>query len=615
MDCDVGRLSKPVDRRNVLARHAHVLPAALREAAEVISFVLAIVVLALAQVAFAQNAVVSGVVTKYPGGEPAAGAVVKLVDEPPSTAPPGRQTQSATAAGDGSFRFDVPAGTYWIVANLQGYLPAEYGQRSPLGTGTSFDAAAGGRVNVRLVAWPTSGISGRVVDAEGDPVGRAQVLALRVVYKDGRPALTIAQTVMTNDRGEYRMFWLTPGSYRVAARAWDRTTSAPAVNIAPPRRFGTSEQGTSPVVTVRRLAGGAVVEEADVPIYAPSTPDVQLASVINLAPGDSAGAVDIQLANNRIAAHHVRGLVVRTVRDPLPNPLLIVPRTPSPFAAIASGVPRPDGSFDIGGIVPGSYVLYSQDAEIAQPLEMGDGDVEITITQPPPVSLKGHVTFERGVAPAGAAPKASDLMIQMTRDPDLIGAPGGGPRFNPPPSDDGTLALNTIRLGDYRMALWPFSSRRDGNNMGGRPVPDALKSAYVKSIRLGAADVLVEGLHLWAPTQAALEIVIALNGADVDGTAVETGRGAAANVTVVAVPDGSNRSRSDLSRMTTSDRQGHFSMQGLAPGDYTFYAWDDIERGAWESPEFVRAFEGRGRFVRLREGANDPIELNLVSGR
>ena len=51
-------------------------------------------------------------------------------------------------------------------------LPTEYGQRSPTGTGIAFDVAGGQRVNLRLTAWPTSGISGRVVDADGDPVGR-----------------------------------------------------------------------------------------------------------------------------------------------------------------------------------------------------------------------------------------------------------------------------------------------------------------------------------------------------------------------------------------------------------------------------------------------------------
>jgi len=162
---------------------------------------------------------ITGVVTKRPSGEPAAGAVVKILNEPFGDAPPGAMRKSVTAAADGSFVLeDVEPGTYWMAANLPGYLPFEYGQRSPTGVGISFDVRDGQRVTVRLAVWPTSGISGRVVDADGDPVGRVQVLALRQIYEAGKPAVTIAQSVMTNDRGEYRMFWLTPGSYRVAAR-------------------------------------------------------------------------------------------------------------------------------------------------------------------------------------------------------------------------------------------------------------------------------------------------------------------------------------------------------------------------------------------------------------
>ena len=84
---------------------------------------------------------------------------------------------------------------------------------------------------------------------------------------------------------------------------------------------------------------------------------------------------------------------------------------------------------------------------------------------------------------------------------------------------------------------------------------------------------------------------------------------------LVAGPEAGNRRRSDLYRRTSTDAQGRFTVTGLAPGDYTFYAWDDVERGAWESPEFMRAFAGRGRFVRLREGNNDPLELSVVAGR
>jgi hypothetical protein len=579
-----------------------------------------VAVLTCARPSFAQRGSITGVVVTAPTGLPAAGAVVKLVDEPPGTSPPGHQAQSATTAGDGSFRFDdVEPGAYWVVANVQGYLPAEYGQRSPTGTGISFNVAAGQRVNVRLTPWPTSGISGRVVDADGDPVGRAQVLALRVVYRDGRPSMTIAQTVMTDDRGEYRMFWLTPGTYRVAARFWDPETSAPAVNIGPPRRFGTNEQGTSPVITRRRDASGSAVEETDVAIYAPSTADPQLASVMTLAPGDNAAAVDIQLAGNRVPARHVRGVFVRTDVSTRFVQLQMVPRVQTPFAIVAPGVMKPDGSFDIAGVAPGSYLLYAQDASAVLPIEVGDADVDnVTLTEQPGIQLKGQLSFDRGLSSSSTplSVKASDFQIQMTRDPYLVGAPDGGPRFNPAPGDNGAINLNAVAPGDYRISIRPYGIGPDGETSAtGRQATGALTNVYVKSVRLGDADVLVDGLHLVGPTSQSLEIVIGLNGAAVEGTAVENGRGPAPNITVVAVPDGGNRGRADLYRRTSTDRQGRFAIAGLAPGDYTFYAWDDVERGAWESPEFMKAFEGRGRFVRLREGANDPLELAVVTGR
>jgi carboxypeptidase family protein len=577
------------------------------------TFVTAVLFTTIA-VCFGQSGSISGVVVKFPSGEPVAGAVVKLTDEAPSIAPPGFQLRSTTTAADGSFRFDpIDAGEYYVVANASGFLPTEYGQRSPTGVGMAFEVRDGQRANVRLAMWPTSSISGRITDADGDPVGRVQVVALRLIYTDGKPSMTVAQTVMTNDRGEYRMFWLTPGTYRVAAREWDPNTSAPGVNIGPPRRFGMSEQATAPVVLRRTTSSGTVVEETSIPIYAPSTRDLSLASAIVLTPGDSAN-VDIQLVDNHVPAHHVRGSVVRTNPDGPPMLLLVVPRTPAPFTTIATGIARSDGAFDIGGVPAGSYILYRQDGLAAQPIEVGDSDVDVAVAESALVKLTGHITFDRGLSADVVTPKASDLQIQMTREPDLLGAPAGGPRFNAPAADNGTINLSTIAQGDYRLAIWPLSNR-DGNGPGGRRPPESFNNAYVKSIRLGDADVLADGLHLWSPTQPSLEIVVGLNGAQVDGTVADHARVPAANVTVVAIPDGANKGRRDLYRQATTDRRGHFAFEGLVPADYSFYAWDDVERGAWQTPEFMRAFEGRGRFVRLREGKNESLDLNVVSGR
>ena len=93
----------------------------------------------------------------------------------------------------------------------------------------------------------------------------------------------------------------------------------------------------------------------------------------------------------------------------------------------------------------------------------------MTVAESPLVKLTGRITFDRGLSGDVVVPKASDLQIQMTRDPELLGAPDGGPRFNPPPADDGTLSLNTIPPGDYRMAVWPLSNRDSIGIAGRRP--------------------------------------------------------------------------------------------------------------------------------------------------
>lgn len=122
----------------------------------------------------------------------------------------------------------------------------------------------------------------------------------------------------------------------------------------------------------------------------------------------------------------MRGVFVRSEDTARPAQLLMVPRTQTPFAIVAPGMTKPDGSFDIAGVAPGSYLLYSQDATAVQPIEVDDTDVDnVTLTQALGISLKGHLTFDHGLsaAPGVVSVNASEFQIQMTREPYLVGAP------------------------------------------------------------------------------------------------------------------------------------------------------------------------------------------------
>jgi protocatechuate 3,4-dioxygenase beta subunit len=130
-----------------------------------------------------------------------------------------RQGASATfvTGSDGRFVFPaIPPGQYRLTAKRNGYADTEYGRRGANGSGSSITVAAGANlkdVNLTMIAY--GAISGRISDGDGEPVVGAVVVALRYTYSNGRRTLTEVKAVETNDRGEYRLFWLPPGKYYI----------------------------------------------------------------------------------------------------------------------------------------------------------------------------------------------------------------------------------------------------------------------------------------------------------------------------------------------------------------------------------------------------------------
>src|SRR6185503_4682933 len=139
--------------------------------------------------------------------------------------------------------------------------PAEYGQRNPRGRGIALPVSADQVLrDIKLEMAPTVAISGRVVDADGDPLGHASVLALEAGYKNGRRVMSIVQAVHTDDRGIYELFWLPPGRYYVAAKLEDLHRRTLPLFIVPPGRAGPQERAGAPVVSSRSLPTGEIIE-------------------------------------------------------------------------------------------------------------------------------------------------------------------------------------------------------------------------------------------------------------------------------------------------------------------------------------------------------------------
>jgi hypothetical protein len=142
--------------------------------------------------------VISGTVTRS-SGEPISGASVELrkIDCNNFATPP--ETYTVTTGSDGRFAFpNLRAGGWCVVASRVGgqFAPAEYLQRGTKGRGVTIPLGDGQRMeDVHLAMPETGGISGRVLDYDGEPLGHARVQALEPFYQDGQKRLYILQVV------------------------------------------------------------------------------------------------------------------------------------------------------------------------------------------------------------------------------------------------------------------------------------------------------------------------------------------------------------------------------------------------------------------------------------
>ena len=567
--------------------------------------------------------------------------------------------------GEGRFTFpNLRAGGWCIVATIAGgkFTPAEYLQRGYKGRGVTIPLVDGEKKpNVTLTMAPTSAISGQITDRDGEPVGHARVQAMELYYENGERRLYILQVVQSNDRGEYRFYWLPPGRYFVGVVPDDTLRQNLAFSIPPPGEGGHREDQLSPIVTRRISQSGEVVEEAFVPTYYGDVTEAQRSTPIDVAPGVSATGMNISLRNARVRSWHIRGTAINgaTGMPAAGAQLRLMPRRWTATVIMPNVQTDADGHFDLRGVIPGSYILYANQAGIAAPgttpnapagprgvpptagqggaappnpcatpaagapaapaatgpppippvaarlsIDIGNANVEnLSVTLTPGYTLMGSVVFEKPpVTSEGAGQRG--MRISLTHDPDLVGLPGA-PQSTVQPN--GSFCLANVSQGDYRVYVPPLLNTFQ---WGTPSVPQALQNTYIKSIRLGSADVLQDGLHLNFAPQERLEVVIG-NGGRLSGTVVNEKRESVVNATIALVPT-SMRQRTDLYRTATSDSAGRFKMQGIPPGSYRAFAWEYVERDAWQDPDFLASIEGRGTTIQLSDGLDSDADLVAI---
>jgi len=580
--------------------------------------------LRLTVAAQAPSGSIEGVVVRLGGNEVIAGADVELTQSEPPSAASSPAIFRASTTDDGKFVFkNIPGGRYRLVATRAGgtLAPAEYGQRDPKGRGTSFELSAGQSMSgIRLSMAATATITGRVFDGEQDPVPNTRVLALEAAYQNGRRILSTVQAVRTNDLGEYRLFWLRPGRYYVAALRDDFRAYSFSILVNRPDEFGQRQDASSPTVRERTLQDGRAIEETSVLVYYGGGTDAANARAIDLLPGGSAATIDIPIHQGLAQTQRVRGSVTGSDgQAAVGASVRLVPLRYAPHLMIPNGVADRQGRFNIAGAVPGIYWLvaslgassgYSASESLLDisrgtsslvRVEVADRDLEnVSVVLQSAFGFTGRLRVE---GKSDSKWDVTQARISLVRDPDLLGLPnttGLGARAavqsNGVPSNDGGFALSGIGQGEYRVTVAGIPS-----------------SAYLKSVALGSVDVLRDGLRVQTAPTTPLEIVLNMEGGVLAGSTVNEKSEIAVNATVVLVPELARRGQAHLYKVATSDALGKFEMSGIAPGTYNLFAWESVPAGVWMEPEFIRDFEARSKPVNVTGGSRQDVQISVAS--
>jgi protocatechuate 3,4-dioxygenase beta subunit len=295
----------------------------------------------LVALSFSQAAVpaaagrVSGRVAAEGANTPIAGARIMLFPAGRPTGPIGMPPQTLTDQ-DGRYVFEqVAAGNYRVQVQKAGFAPVSDPTQLPpmitVAAGQSLD-------NVDFRLQKGGAITGRVLDANGDPLPDARIMAMRRGPSSAPGARLLPAPMQgmqqTNDLGEYRVSGLASGEYFIAA--------APR-GMSP---FGGPGVSPAPAGTARMTAAMT---------FYPGTTDQVAAQVIVVAPGAEVG--NIVFTMQTAPAFSVSGIVVDESGSPVAHAVVMlmgVPRS-GMLGPAGSAQSQDDGRFVIGEVTAGTY--------------------------------------------------------------------------------------------------------------------------------------------------------------------------------------------------------------------------------------------------------------------
>lgn len=510
---------------------------------------------------------IEGVVLQEGSGTPISKPSLTLarVDKP-SLSPP-----RIEGAADGTFQFDdLEPGSYTVIAEKPGFAGRAYGGKND-GTsqGIPIKLAAGERRKIEIRLVKHGMITGRVLDADGEPVQSAYVMAMRKLYARGVAIwLPAGQPVQSNDLGEFRLSGLAANRYILCALPMTMFNLPGAASTTP-----AAKPGEKPAASVTTCY--------------PNVTDRSQAAQLQLSDGMEMPNVDLRLARRTVVT--VKGQIAGLPANaPQMLQLSLTPKGLGPGSLMWGNRTFPmasEGKFEFKNVQPGQYFIQtvpmnlgSATFGVKQSIEVGEDSIDgLQVPALTPFEVQARFTAAEGELP----PLAGTRLIFTTADEVFNSVPmatlGDSPEFT----------VNAI-----------FPDRYYINVLG---LPEGV---YIHHVKCGDRITDERQVEITSAAEP-LEIVLGLDGSTVAGMITDDKGEPVRGAWVALLHD-----RKKVNHRTVrADEKGQFTIRGVVPGEYRAFAAETLDPGSVDDDEAMAPHLGRA--TRVKVDARSQASLSL----
>lgn len=442
---------------------------------------------------------------------------------------------------------------------------------------------------IDIRAQPLGEISGRILDANREPISGIKVFLVASEYSLGAVRHSFALVASSDDRGAYRLRGVDSGrAYLIFAQKT--------------RPYFLDSVSDSPAAPKLR-------RPATISTFYPDSTRVEAAGRVTLLPGEKRDNIDIVMA--RAPAYCLEGVVgggpgskIFQITEKQPSvgfwgeSLLTMP--------IPTGKTKPDGAFRICDIAPGDYELTAISGDLEEPKLLGSATVTITdrditrftIVPFPPVTLEAEIVWAEGDSPEDSPEPVPDFGLNIL--------PVGRNWFRgeakylrqPIPS---RFTVDGLFVGDYSLRI------------SGLP-----RYAHIRDVTYGGLSILGMPLSVGSAFAGArLQIAVARDGGTLAIAAVASARGdePASDAYVIVMPADAPAEAAiagSLERGQT-DGAGLWSSPQLAPGRYRVLVTREPIDHSPESIGKLWRSRALAREVEVQPGASVQLTVPLSS--